>query len=98
MLVKNKINKIIITHGTDTITKTAELIAKENLKNKTIILTGAMIPYAFGSSSDRFFNLGCALSFVQTLNPGVYITMQGEYFNWNEVKKNKKFGFFERIN
>lgn len=98
MLVKNKINKIIITHGTDTITKTAELIAKENLKNKTIILTGAMIPYAFGSSSDGFFNLGCALSFVQTLNPGVYITMQGEYFNWNEVKKNKKFGFFERIN
>ena len=56
-----------------------------------------MIPYAFGSSSDGFFNLGCALSFVQTLNPGVYITMQGEYFNWNEVKKNKKFGFFERI-
>ena len=98
MLVKNKINKIIITHGTDTITKTAELIAKENLKNKTIILTGAMIHYAFGSSSDGFFNLGCALSFVQTLNPGVYITMQGEYFNWNEVKKNKKFGFFERIN
>ena len=98
MLVKNTINKIIITHGTDTITKTAELIAKENLKNKTIILTGAMIPYAFGSSSDGFFNLGCALSFVQTLNPGVYITMQGEYFNWNEVKKNKKFGFFERIN
>ena len=97
MLVKNKINKIIITHGTDTITKTAELIAKENLKNKTIILTGAMIPYAFGSSSDGFFNLGCALSFVQTLNTGVYITMQGEYFNWNEVKKNKKFGFFERI-
>ena len=97
MLVKNKINKIIITHGTDTITKTAELIAKENLKNKTIILTGAMIPYAFGSSSDGFFNLGCALSFVQTLNPGVYITMQGEYFNWNEVKKNKKFGFFEKI-
>ena len=98
MLVKNKINKIIITHGTDTITKTAELIAKENLKNKTIILTGAMIPYAFGSSPDGFFNLGCALSFVQTLNPGVYITMQGEYFNWNQVKKNKKFGFFERIN
>ena len=56
-----------------------------------------MIPYAFGSSSDGFFNLGCALSFVQTLNPGVYITMQGEYFNWNEVKKNKKFGFFQRI-
>ena len=95
---KTRYNKIIITHGTDTITKTAELIAKENLKNKTIILTGAMIPYAFGSSSDGFFNLGCALSFVQTLNPGVYITMQGEYFNWNEVKKNKKFGFFERIN
>ena len=91
-----KSNRIIITHGTDTITNTAKLISNQKLINKTIILTGAMIPYAFGSSSDGFFNLGCALSFVQTLDPGVYITMQGEYFKWNEVEKNNEIGVFER--
>ena len=91
-----KSNRIIITHGTDTITNTAKLISNQKLINKTIILTGAMIPYAFGSSSDGFFNLGCALSFVQTLSPGVYITMQGEYFKWNEVEKNNEIGVFER--
>ena len=95
---KEKSNKIIITHGTDTMTNTAKLIAEQKIYNKTIILTGAMIPYAFGSSSDGFFNLGCALSFVQTLKPGVYITMQGEYFEWNKVKKNSIKGVFERIN
>jgi len=95
---KEQSNNIIITHGTDTMTNTARLIAEQKLSNKTIILTGAMIPYAFGSSSDGFFNLGCALSFVQTLKPGVYITMQGEYFEWNKVKKNSKKGIFERIN
>tara|TARA_B100001175_G_scaffold244056_1_gene210542 strand:- start:1102 stop:1593 length:492 start_codon:yes stop_codon:yes gene_type:complete len=91
-----KSNRIIITHGTDTITNTAKMIANQKLLNKTIILTGAMIPYAFGSSSDGFFNLGCAFSFVQTLKPGVYITMQGEYFKWHEVEKNNKIGVFER--
>ena len=91
-----KSNRIIITHGTDTITNTAKLISNQKLINKTIILTGAMIPYAFGSSSDGFFNLGCALSFVQTLTPGVYITMQGEYFKWNEVEKNNEIGVFGR--
>ena len=91
-----KSNRIIITHGTDTITNTAKLISNQKLVNKTIILTGAMIPYAFGSSSDGFFNLGCALSFVQTLEPGVYITMHGEYFIWNEVEKNNEIGVFER--
>ncbi len=95
---KEKSNNIIITHGTDTMTNTARLIAEQKLSNKTIILTGAMIPYAFGSSSDGFFNLGCALSFVQTLKPGVYITMQGEYFEWDKVKKNGNKGVFERIN
>tara|TARA_Y100001970_G_scaffold69869_1_gene89035 strand:- start:2579 stop:3070 length:492 start_codon:yes stop_codon:yes gene_type:complete len=95
---REKSNKIIITHGTDTMTNTAKLIAEQKLSNKTVILTGAMIPYAFGSSSDGFFNLGCALSFVQTLKPGVYITMQGEYFEWNKVKKNSIKGVFERIN
>ena len=91
-----KSNRIIITHGTDTITNTAKLISNQKLVNKTIILTGAMIPYAFGSSSDGFFNLGCALSFVQTLEPGVYITMHGEYFKYNEVEKNNEIGVFER--
>ena len=90
-------SRIVITHGTDTMVNTAKKIAYV-IKNKTIILTGAMIPYAFGSSSDGFFNLGCALSFVQTLQPGVYITMQGEYFYWNQVKKNLNKGLFERIN
>ena len=73
----------------------ASFTTKENL-DKTIILTGALIPYEFGSSSDGFFNLGCALSFVQTFEKGVYITMHGKYFNWNEVKKNKKKGVFEK--
>jgi L-asparaginase len=90
-----KSNKIIITHGTDRMVKSAQEIEKANLKNKTIILTGAMIPYAFGSSSDGFFNLGCALSFVQSLENGVYITMQGQFFKPNKVKKNNKEGFFE---
>ena len=60
---------------------TAKALAKANLKDKTIILTGAMIPYAFSSSSDGFFNLRCALAYVQTLKPDVYITMQGQYFS-----------------
>lgn len=90
-------NKIIITHGTDKMVETAKEIEKAQIKNKTIILTGAMIPYAFGSSSDGFFNLGCALSYSQTLDEGVYITMQGQYFNCNEVIKNIKKGFFENL-
>ncbi len=89
-------NKIIITHGTDTIVDTARLIAEANIP-KTIILTGAMIPYKFGSS-DGLFNMGCALSFVQTLLPGVYITMNGKYFVWDNVRKNREEGFFEEIN
>ena len=74
---------------------TAKAIAKEKI-DKTIILTGAMIPYAFGSSSDGFFNLGCALSYVQTLKTGVYITMHGQFFKWDEVTKNSKKGCFEK--
>ena len=90
-----KTNRIIITHGTDTMIETAKILA-ENIKNKTIILTGAMIPIKFGSS-DGLFNLGSALSFIQTLEMGVYITMNGRYFSWNNVHKNKKLGVFERI-
>ena len=74
---------------------TAKVLA-EKVKNKTIVLTGAMIPIKFGSS-DGLFNLGSALSFVQTLVPGIYIAMNGRYFKWNNVRKNKKIGIFERI-
>lgn len=87
---------IVITHGTDTMVETAKRLAKLKLE-KTILITGAMIPYAFGSSSDGFFNLGCALSFSQTLAPNVYITMQGQYFLWNKVQKNKDLGLFEAL-
>ena len=88
-------NKIVITHGTDTMVNTAKAIASEKI-DKTIILTGAMIPYAFGSSSDGFFNLGCALSYVQTLETGVYIAMHGQYFRWDQVIKNSEKGCFEK--
>jgi len=90
-------NAIVITHGTDKMTHTAAAIAAAQISIKTIVLTGAMIPYAFGSSSDGFFNLGCALAYVQSLPPEVYITMQGQYFLWCEVKKNKELGYFEKI-
>ena len=92
---KTNSKKIVITHGTDTMVNTAEKIAK-TIKNKTIVLTGAMIPYAFGSSSDGFFNLGSALSFVQTLENGVYIAINGQYFDYDKVKKNKLKGYFEK--
>jgi len=88
-----KEEKIIITHGTDSITETARFLV-ENVKDKTIVLTGAMIPYAFGSS-DGLFNLGSALAFVQSLPHGVYIVMNGKYFNWDNVRKNKVTGKFE---
>lgn len=93
----SKANKIIITHGTDTMVKTAEYLAKENI-DKTIVLTGAMIPYAFGNSSDGFFNLGSALAFSQALPKGVYVAMNGRYFNWNNVRKNTDTGYFETLN
>ena len=92
---KTKSSRIVITHGTDTMVNTAEKIAKK-IKNKTIVLTGAMIPYAFGSSSDGFFNLGSALSFVQTLKNGIYIAINGQYFDYDKVEKNKLKGYFEK--
>jgi L-asparaginase len=85
--------QIIITHGTDTMAETGKIIAKSKL-NKTIVLTGAMIPYKFGSS-DGLFNLGSALGFVQSLPPGVYIAMNGRCFDYDKVRKNKKTGVFE---
>ena len=89
-------SRIVITHGTDTMTVTASVLAG-SIKDKTIVLTGAMIPYKFGSS-DGFFNLGAALAFVQTLPPGVYIAMNGKAFPWDKVRKNKKTGVFEEMN
>jgi L-asparaginase len=86
---------IVITHGTDTMVETARAIAEARLPDKTILLTGAMVPYAFGSS-DGLFNLGSALSFAQVLPPGVYIAMNGQHFTWNEVQKNREAGVFER--
>ncbi len=94
---RTKSDKILITHGTDTMVETATYIAKAGLEGKTIVLTGAMIPYAFGTSSDGFFNLGSAMAFVQTLVPGIYVVMNGRYFNWNNVKKNRATGFFEEL-
>jgi L-asparaginase len=87
--------KIVITHGTDTMAETARVLA-ENVRDKTIILTGAMIPIKFGSS-DGLFNLGSALAFVQTLAPGVYVAMNGKYFTWDNVRKNKETGMFEEV-
>ncbi len=95
---RSESENIIITHGTDTMVKTAEVLASNSdISHKTIVLTGAMIPYAFGSSSDGFFNLGSSLAFVQCLDPGVYISMNGKYFSWNMVKKNRQTGYFEAL-
>jgi len=89
-------NEIVITHGTDRMAATARAIAgAAGIGDKTIVLTGAMIPYAFGNSSDGFFNLGSALAFVQVLKPGVYIAMNGRYFDWDKVRKNTQTGRFE---
>ena len=92
---QDKNNKIIITHGTDTIAETGQAIMKEKL-NKCIILTGAMIPIKFGSS-DGLFNLGCAVGLVQSLKKGVYVAMNGNYFPANKVKKNIQSGLFEKV-
>ena len=86
---------IVITHGTDTMVETAAALAR-GVPGKTVVLTGAMIPYAFGSS-DGLFNLGSALSLVQVLQPGVYIAMNGRHFQWNNVRKNRETGVFEAI-
>ncbi|MBV8070284.1 MAG: asparaginase [Acidobacteriaceae bacterium] len=87
--------RIVITHGTDTMADTARMLA-ERVAGKTIVLTGAIIPYKFGSS-DGLFNLGSALAFVQTLPPGVYIAMNGRYFAAARVRKNRETGVFEEI-
>ncbi len=87
--------QIVITHGTDTMVETGKALAAGKL-GKTIVLTGAMVPYAFGSS-DGLFNLGSALSFAQVLPPGVYLAMNGRYFTWDNVRKNREAGVFEPL-
>ena len=93
--IKEPINKIVITHGTDTMVDTAQKLAK-HINDKTIVLTGAMIPFKFGSS-DGLFNMGSALAYVQALNQGIYIAMNGQFFNYKNVKKNYKLGIFEEL-
>jgi L-asparaginase len=86
-------HRIVITHGTDTMVETARAVA-QGVSGKTVVLTGAMVPYAFGSS-DGLFNLGSALSFAEVLPPGVYIAMNGQHFVWDRVRKNRETGAFE---
>jgi L-asparaginase len=86
-------DRIVITHGTDSMPETAAALGK-SVSGKTIVLTGAMVPYTFGSS-DGIFNLGTALAFVQTLAPGVYVAMNGKCFAWDSVRKNRELGIFE---
>lgn len=92
---KSPSNRIVITHGTDTMVKTASYLAK-HIKDKTIVLTGAMIPIVFGSS-DGLFNMGAAMAYVQTLETGIYIAMNGQYFHYDNVRKNKTKGLFETL-
>ena len=91
-------NRILLTHGTDRMVETAKALAEAEIPDKTIVITAAMVPYAFGTSSDGFFNLGSALAFVQTLPPGVYVVMNGRYFDWDNVRKNRNTGNFEELN
>ncbi len=93
--IKSKEDKIIITHGTDTMVETAKLLAKK-ITGKTVVITGAMIPYKFGSS-DGLFNLGSAMAFVQTMPNGIYVVMNGRCFNADNVRKNKETGVFEEV-
>ena len=86
-------SRIVITHGTDTMEQTATVLGR-SIRGKTVVLTGAMVPYTFGSS-DGMFNLGTALAFVQTLGPGVYVAMNGRCFPWERVHKNRELGVFE---
>jgi L-asparaginase len=89
-------DRVVVTHGTDTMVETAELLGK-NITNKTIVLTGSIIPYAFGHS-DALFNLGSAITAIQILDNGVYVAMNGMIFPWDNVFKNRQLGEFQRRN
>ena len=93
--IESEDDQIVITHGTDTMTKTGKMLAEKKM-DKTIVLTGAMIPYKFGSS-DGLFNLGGAIAYAQSLPSGVYIAMNGQFFEWDKVEKNREKGVFESI-
>lgn len=93
--IESEENQIVITHGTDTMTITGKMLAEKKM-DKTIVLTGAMIPYKFGSS-DGLFNLGGAIAYAQSLSSGVYIAMNGQFFEWDKVEKNREKGVFESI-
>lgn len=88
-----KEEKLVIVHGTDTLRETAEVLGNAALP-KTIVLTGAMVPYDF-TDSDAFFNLGFALAAVQLSAHGVFVAMNGQIFAWNDVSKNRSAGVFE---
>lgn len=88
-------SRIIVTHGTDTMAETGRILGAAKL-DKTIVLTGAMIPYKI-VGSDALFNFGTAFTAVQLLPAGVYIVMNGRVFNWDKVRKNKALGAFEEI-
>jgi len=89
-------DRIVLTHGTDTMADTARALGEAAIEGKTIVLTGAMIPFAFGSS-DGLFNLGAALAFAQSLPAGVYVAMNGRVFDWGNVRKNRDIGEFEEL-
>jgi L-asparaginase len=89
-------DRLVVTHGTDTMADTARALGEAAIVGKTIVLTGAMIPFAFGSS-DGLFNLGAALAFAQSLPAGVYVAMNGRVFDWDNVRKNRDIGEFEEL-
>ena len=89
-------DRIVVTHGTDTMSETARALGEAGIEDRTIVLTGAMIPFAFGSS-DGLFNLGAALAFAQSLPAGVYVAMNGRVFTWDNVRKNRDIGEFEEL-
>jgi L-asparaginase len=93
---KAKEKHIVITHGTDTMVDTANTVAMSLPQDKVVVLLGAMVPYRF-KQSDALFNLGCALSAVQILPAGVYITMNGQVFDHKEVVKNRSIGQFVHV-
>lgn len=90
-----KEDKILITHGTDTMVETAKALGEENI-NKTIVLLGAMRPFSFGQS-DGSFNMGSAIAAVQLKEPGVYVAMHGKIFNWDNVRKDREVGQFKEL-
>ncbi len=87
--------RIVVIHGTDTMALTARVLGEAAL-SKTVVLTGAMIPFAI-QGSDALYNLGFACAAAQLLSPGVYIAMNGTIFAWDNVRKNTQSGVFERL-